>query len=281
MQVVGELDHGVYARLADAGWAWEPHEEAWDEFPEGTLVLLLEREGVSRFMLEAVPSAPDVGVRVWGPGDEERERLAAEVRQGLGLSGEPLSLDTTWPDDEDEALPNAARWDDAALLAAAERAPFPLYGLTGGFPGTRDLGGLGRQGEVVNQVTLSHGLRTDARVDVTVAGPLRGRVRDHEWSIDPLPTIATELLSRAGARFTTRDELIHASDEIVRRGYEDGEIRVDGEPRPFSFLRDGVHWVALHDLPAGHLLYVVAGNVEPSEIELTRLDDLTGYGQRR
>ena len=278
MQVVGELDHGVYARLVDAGWAWVDHEERWDEFPGGTMVLLLGRDGASWFMLEAAPDAPDVGVRVWGPGGEERERLAVEVLAGLGLSGEPLSLESTWPDEEEQPMPDGARWDGEALLAAAGRAPFPLYGLTDAFHGTRDLGGLGRTGEVVTEVTLSHGIRTHARVDVSVAGPLHEQAPDPGRSVDALPMIATELLDRTGARFSSGEELIRASDEILRRVWEDGQIRVDGEPRPFRFLREGAHWAAVHDLPPAHLLYVVASNVEPSEIELTRLDSLVAYG---
>jgi hypothetical protein len=97
--MIGELAHDVYGRLAGAGWAWDTHEEEWDEFPEGTMVLLLERDGSSRFMLEAVPYAPQIGVRVWGPGRERREALAAELRQELGLTGEALTPNSTWPDD--------------------------------------------------------------------------------------------------------------------------------------------------------------------------------------
>lgn len=275
MQVLGELDHGAFARLADDGWTWSTHEEEWDEFPEGTMVLLLERGGTSRFMLEAVPYAPEIGVRIWGPGTEERERLAAEVLEGLGLAGEPLTLDATWPDDEED--PDEDRADLLALVAAAEQAPFPLFGLTDAFRGPRDLNGVGRRGEAVNHVGLSHGLWSRSRIDVAVTGPLHGSASDGAWSTDPLPMIAAELLNRTGRRVTAGEELIEACDEILARGFEHGEVRVDGEPRPFRFLRDGAHWAALHDLPGGHLLYVVASNVEPSELELTRLDNLAAY----
>ena len=100
MQVIGELDHAVYDRLAEAGWTWDTNEEEWDEFPQGTKALLLEREGASRFLLEAVPYAPKIGVRVWGPGNEDRHSLAAELLQELGLDGEPLTDASTWPDDD-------------------------------------------------------------------------------------------------------------------------------------------------------------------------------------
>lgn len=277
MQVVGELAHGVYQRLVDAGWTWDTHEEEWDEFPEGTMVLLLERGGSSRFMLEAAPYAPDIGVRIWGPGNEEREHLAAEVLEELGLVGEPLTLEATWPADVDDSISDEDREHELALLTAAERAPFPLFGLTDEFRGTRDLNGVGRRGEVVNHVALSHGLRTHTRIDVAVTGPLHGLVSGGEWSMDPLPMIVAELLDRTGARIISGEELVAACKETLRRGFEDGEVRVDGESWPFRFLRDGAHWAALHDLPPAHLLYIVASNVAPADIELKRLDNLTAY----
>jgi hypothetical protein len=100
MQVIGELPHTTYERLSNAGWEWDAHEEDWDEFPEGTMVLLLERDGWSRFMLEAVPYAPEIGVRIWGPGDEDRAALADEILQELELIGEPLVRESSWPDEE-------------------------------------------------------------------------------------------------------------------------------------------------------------------------------------
>lgn len=167
----------------------------------------------------------------------------------------------------------------AGQVAAAEQAPFSLFGLTAEFSGSRGLNGVGRRGDVVNHVTLSHGLLTETRVDVSVIGPLHGRVRGGGWSIDPLAMIAGELLNHAGVEFDSGAELERGAEEVLRHGFEEGQVRVDGQPWPFRFLRKGDHWAALHDVEPDHLLYIVASNTAPSEIGLERLENLAAYSQ--
>jgi hypothetical protein len=181
-------------------------------------------------------------------------------------------------------MPGDPQWaqeldEISAHLAAAEQAPFPLFGLTAEFSGPRRLNGLGRRGDVVNHVTLSHGLFTETRVDVSVMGPLHGRVAGGEWSIDPLPMIAGELLNHAGAEFASGAELKRGAEDVLRHGFEEGQVRVDGQPWPFRFLRKGNHWAALHDIEPDHLLYIVASNTAPLDMELGQLDSLAAYSQ--
>jgi hypothetical protein len=164
-------------------------------------------------------------------------------------------------------------------MAAAQQAPFPLFGLTAEFAGSRGLNGVGRRGDVVNQVTLSHGLLTETQVDVSVIGPLHGGVPGGGWSIDPLAMIAGELLNRAGVEFASGAELERATEDVLRHGFEERQVRVDGQPWPFRFLRKGDHWAALHDVEPDHLLYIVASNAAPSDIELERLENLAAYSQ--
>jgi hypothetical protein len=167
----------------------------------------------------------------------------------------------------------------AGHVAAAEQAPFPLFGLTAEFTGSRGLNGVGRRGDVVNHVTLSHGLLTETRVDVSVIGPLHGRVPGGGWSIDPLAMIAGELLNHVGVEFASGAELERGAEDVLRHGFEEGQVRVDGQPWPFRFLRKGGHWAALHDVVPDHLLYIVASNAAPSDIELERLENLAAYSQ--
>jgi hypothetical protein len=119
------------------------------------------------------------------------------------------------------------------------------------------------------------------RVDVSVIGPLHGRVPGGGWSIDPLAMIAGELLSRAGVEFASGAELERGTEDVLRNGFEEGQARVDGQPWPSRFLRTGGHWAALHDVEPDHLLYIVASNASPSEIELERLENLAAYQQPR
>jgi hypothetical protein len=167
----------------------------------------------------------------------------------------------------------------AAQLAAAEQAAFPLFGLTAKFSGSRRLNGLGRRGDVVNHVTLSHGLLTENRVDVSVVGPLHGRAPGGEWSIDPLAMIAGELLNQAGVEFASGAELERDVEDVLRHGFEEGRVCVEGQLWPFRLLRKGNHWAALHDIEPDHLLYIVASNTAPSDMELQRLDNLAAYSQ--
>jgi hypothetical protein len=167
----------------------------------------------------------------------------------------------------------------AGHVAAAEQAPFSLFGLTAEFTGPRALNCVGRRGDVVNHVTLSHGLLTETRVDVSVIGPLHGRVPGEGWSIDPLAMIAGELLNHAGVEFASGAELERGAEDVLRHGLEEGQVRVDGQPWPFRFLRKGDHWAALHDVEPDHLLYIVASNAAPSDIELERLENLAAYSQ--
>jgi hypothetical protein len=135
-----------------------------------------------------------------------------------------------------------------AQLAAAEQAGLPLFGLTAQFSGTRSLNGVGRHGDVVNHVTLTHGLSTANRIDVSVMGPLHGRTPGAEWSIDPLAMIACELLNRTCVEFASGAELERGVEDVLRHGFEEGQVRVEGQLWPFRLLREGDHWAALHDL---------------------------------
>jgi hypothetical protein len=183
------------------------------------------------------------------------------------------------PEDPEDPQSRQELDEIAGQLAAAERAAFPLFGLTAEFSGPRTLNGIGWHGDVVNHVTLTHGHVTDIRVDVSVIGPLHGRASGGEWSLDPLFMIATELLNHAGVEFADGAELERGAEDVLRDGFEEGQLRVDGRPWSFRFLRKGNHWAALHDLELDHLLYVVASNAAPSDISLARLDNLAAYSR--
>src|SRR3954451_11448572 len=104
--------------------------------------------------------------------------------------------------------------DIAAQLAAAEQAALPLFGLTAKFSGPRSLNGVGRRGDVVDHVRLSHGLLSEKRVDVSVVGPLHGPVPGGEWAIDPLPMIAGEHLDHAGVELASGAELERGAEDV-------------------------------------------------------------------
>lgn len=137
------------------------------------------------------------------------------VPRNRGASGPE---EASQPEGQQESASDEYREHHVALLAEAEQARFPLFGLSSEFDGTRELNGLGRRGgehEVVDRVTLSHGLGTRTRVDVTVTGPLRGRTKAGTWSMDPLPMIATELLDRTGVRCASGGELVKATEHVL------------------------------------------------------------------
>jgi hypothetical protein len=173
---------------------------------------------------------------------------------------------------------SVAEMDSSTRLADAQQAPFALYGLTDEFQALRTLAGVGRNGDVVNLVSLGHG---DPRLDpyvwvqVTVTGPLHGAdpARSGYRSIDPRPMIAAELLNATGAEFSTTDALEQAVQQVVERSFADIQIRVDGRPESFGVWTEGDHWAALRDLEPDHLLYVIASNVAPSAIGLRQIDD--------
>jgi hypothetical protein len=114
-------------------------------------------------------------------------------------------------------------------------------------------------------------------VDVSVIGSLHGRVHGQERSMDPLPMIAGELLNHADVQFASAAALQGAVAEVLRRGFEEGRVRVNGQLRPFRFLRKDNHWAALHDLEPDHLLYIVASNSTPADLKLETLDNLAAY----
>jgi hypothetical protein len=168
--------------------------------------------------------------------------------------------------------------DASTLRAHAQEAPFALYGLTDEFRAPRTLGavglkgGVGLGGYVVELVSLCHGDRWVAPyvwVQVTVTGPLHG----DDWSSDPRPMIAGELLNAAGAEFSTSDAFEQAVQQVVERSFADVQIKVDSRPESFRAWFEGDHWAALRDLGPDHLLYVIASNVAPSAIGLRRIDD--------
>lgn len=125
----------------------------------------------------------------------------------------------------------------AAHLVAAEHSALPLFALLAPFAGSRMLNGIGGRDDIVNQVTLSHQLPDETRIDVTVIGPLHGRAAGGEWSIDPLFSIAVELLNQAGEEIADGAELQQRAEGVLRQGFEDVRILVDGRPRPFRLLR--------------------------------------------
>lgn len=167
----------------------------------------------------------------------------------------------------------------AAQLAAAEQSELPLFGLTPPLTGSRALNGIGWHDDVVNQVTLSHQLSTETWIDVTVLGPLHMQEEGGEWSIDPLSSIAAELLNHAGEEITDTAELNQRAASLLRQGFEDVQVLIDGRPRLFRLLRHGDHWAALHDIQPNYLLYVIASNTAPADVEVERLDSLAAYSQ--
>jgi hypothetical protein len=96
MQILGDLPASVFVRLRDQGWEWDADEEEYEGVPD-PMVLLLRRDGASRFMLTASPSRPDLGVQIAAPNSEPRDALLAELRQDLGL-GDEVRRESAWPD---------------------------------------------------------------------------------------------------------------------------------------------------------------------------------------
>jgi hypothetical protein len=176
---------------------------------------------------------------------------------------------------------------DLASLVRTGRVPLALYGLRDDFAGARTVAGVGRHNDVVNLVSLGHGDRFDesaAWVQITVCGPLHGYA-DHDaalrtWSIDPLPMIAADLLGLAGIDVHTNAEKAEIEEALLSHGFGKAQLRVAGQPETFRTLRCGDSWLALCDLEPDHVLYVVARNVAPSDLELVRIDDVDGYAQQ-
>jgi hypothetical protein len=71
MQVLGTLGRDGHQALLDHRLAWDEHEEEYEEIDSPLVVVLLARDHASRFMLEAAPDHPDLGVQVWAPGAED------------------------------------------------------------------------------------------------------------------------------------------------------------------------------------------------------------------
>ena len=97
MRVLGVLPAEAYEDLQARGWTWDDHEEEYEDLT-GVMVLLLERDGRSRFMLEAAPSRPDLGVQILGPANEPAADLLAELRSELALQDTPVKPDSAWPE---------------------------------------------------------------------------------------------------------------------------------------------------------------------------------------
>jgi hypothetical protein len=164
--------------------------------------------------------------------------------------------------------------------------PFAVYGLGDDYSGPRCLGGVGRNRETIDLVTLEHGDRTDpARpwVQVTVTGPLHGAYDPmrsaYSWSMDPLPMVAGELLNADGANFPSSEELQEAIADVLAREPETVELLVDGRPTPFHVWRQRESWAAVGDLIADHMLYVIGCNADPASIELSSGVDIRRYVQ--
>ena len=175
-----------------------------------------------------------------------------------------------------------------ALWEQAANAPFALYGLTSDFEGSRMLAAVGHHGDVVNLVELGHGNRWSAPfvwVQVAVFGPLHGApsgdralgLPGGEWSADPLPMIANQVLDLAGARFATGEEVQLAIHELVADGFGEERLLLDRRAQPFRTVVAGNAWAAMRDLEPDHLLYVIATNISPADIAIRKLDDIEAY----
>jgi hypothetical protein len=81
MQILGDLPASVFVRLRDQGWEWDADEEEYEGVPD-PMVLLLRRDGASRFMLTASPSRPDLGVQIAAPNGRASRRSPGGVAAG-------------------------------------------------------------------------------------------------------------------------------------------------------------------------------------------------------
>lgn len=155
-----------------------------------------------------------------------------------------------------------------------EAIPFALFGLPEGVLTPCTLGSTGHSGDVVNLVALEHGQRDGgAWVQVTVTGPT------HRGSAvrDPLPMIATEYLNLLGIEVSTAEELDEAVKAVLASDFTEAQIEVDGHVKAFRSLSEGTCWVAIHDLPPDHVLYVLGRGLPIADLRLERLIDLRRY----
>ena len=155
-----------------------------------------------------------------------------------------------------------------------EAIPFALFGLPEGMLTPCRLGSTGHSGDVVNLVALEHGQRDGgAWVQVTVTGPThRGSgVRD------PLPMIVTEYLNLLGGEFSTAEELHEAVTAVLASDFAEAPVELDGQVETFRTLSQGTNWVAIHDLPPDHVLYVLGRGLPIADLRLERLTDLRRY----
>lgn len=174
----------------------------------------------------------------------------------------------------------------AGLRIGDEPVPFELFGLAGSDLVPRTVAAVGRRaapggGMRIEHVALSHGDRSRPPrrwAVVGVTGPLHWAAEGRVASMDPLPMIASELLTAAGHAFETVEAVQAQTDALLARGFAPVELDLDAEPKRFGMLREGEHWAAIRHIAPVHLLYVVASNVAPEEVRLHRLADLSDYG---
>ena len=160
------------------------------------------------------------------------------------------------------------------LDSGLEEVPFPLFGLPEGMLTPCRLGSTGHSGDVVNLVAIEHGQRDGgAWVQVTVTGPTH-----HGSAVrDPLPMIATEYLNLLGIEVATAEELDEAVKSVLASSFTEAPIEVDGQVETFRTLSQGTSWVAVHDLPPDHVLYVLGRGFPIADLRLERLTELRRY----
>ncbi len=182
----------------------------------------------------------------------------------------------------------AAEEDDKAMERAVRNGELPVYGLDD-WAGNRNVGGSGRDQYGPHTIGLRYLDPDDERRWVEVetvsgsrAGPaglrrevlaenLIGRVTD-----PPDLSSIEELLAWHDAR---RRE---SESRVAELAWEPYELGVDGETVVAEMVRvdDGIAVFARHD---GSAIEILARNVEPGEIDLVTVTDLTPFleGTRR
>ena len=173
----------------------------------------------------------------------------------------------------------------AGLRIGDEPVPFDLFGVAGAELVPRTVAAVGRRaapsgGMRIEHVALGHGDRSrppHRAALVGVTGPLHWAVTGRVASMDPLPMIASELLTAAGQQFPTVEAVEARTDALLARGFTPVALELDAEPKRFGMVREGEHWAAIRHIAPVHLLYVVASHLAPEDVRLYELTDLSGY----
>lgn len=203
---------------------------------------------------------------------------------GLGYSGTSLVLTG-----EKSSTPRQGRGDrrraqsvekehDARRGDAVTRCSFPVYGLGTNWTGRRWLGGWGGSGANIDHLDLAHGDAYDPDAPL-VRVETRRTSAEQEPDINTFAPLVKHSMACSLAEHLWHEtgDYLDATPSTFQSEDPTGEwdaiiLEVDGEPRAFSSLRVGAHWVALGEV-SDAVLGLQARNLGSAEITLVTITD--------